>query len=268
MKLNLNRPLAFFDLETTGTNIGKDRIVEMAIMKIMPDGEQKVKSMRFNPTIPIPVETSLIHGIYDKDIIDSPTFAEKAGNIAAYLENCDLAGYNSNRFDIPILLEEFLRAGVDYSIKNRKFIDVQNIFHQMEKRTLEAAYQFYCNKPLINAHSAEADIIATYEVFMAQLEKYKDSEINDKAGKRYKPVVNDISALAEFTKVTDNVDPSGRLVYNAKGEETINFGKYKGMVATEVFKKDPGYYSWMMDGDFPLYTKKLITEIKLRGVGK
>jgi len=268
VKLNLNRPIAFFDLETTGTNIGKDRIVEMAILKIMPDGERKSKSMRFNPTVPIPNEVSLIHGIYDEDIKDAPTFAQQAGNIAAYIENCDLGGYNSNKFDIPILLEEFLRAGIDFSIKNRKFIDVQNIFHQMEKRTLEAAYMFYCNKKLENAHSAESDINATFEVLLAQLERYADTEIIDKKGNTIKPIVNDINALAEFTKVVDNADPSGRLVFNDKGEETINFGKYKGMVAAAVFKKDPGYYAWMMEGDFPLYTKKLITEIKLRGIGK
>ena len=268
MKLNLNRPLAFFDLETTGTNIGKDRIVEISILKIMPDGEKKSKTMRFNPTVPIPNEVSLIHGIYDTDVADCPTFAQQAGNIAAYIENCDLAGYNSNKFDIPMLLEEFLRAGIDFSIKNRKFIDVQNIFHQMEKRTLEAAYKFYCNKTLENAHSAESDILATYEVFISQLERYAETEITDKTGKVYKPIVNDINLLSEFTKVSDNADPSGRLVYNTKGEETINFGKYKGMVAAEVFKKDPGYYSWMMDGDFPMYTKKLITEIKLRAIGK
>jgi DNA polymerase-3 subunit epsilon len=260
--------LAFFDLETTGTNIGKDRIVEISILKVMPDGEKKTKTMRFNPTIPIPNEVSLIHGIYDVDVANSPTFAQQAGNIAAYIENCDLAGYNSNKFDIPMLLEEFLRAGIDFPIKNRKFVDVQNIFHIMEKRTLEAAYKFYCDKKLENAHSAESDVMATYEVFMSQLQRYADTEITDKTGKTVKPVVNDINALAEFTKMNDNADPSGRLVYNTKGEETINFGKYKGMVAEEVFKKDPGYYSWMMDGDFPMYTKKLITEIKLRGVGK
>ncbi len=264
MKLNLHRPLAFFDLETTGTNIGKDRILEISILKIFPDGDRKIKTQRFNPTIPIPSESSAIHGIFDEDVANLPTFAQQAGNIASYLDNCDMAGYNSNKFDIPILLEEFMRANCEFSIKNRKFIDVQNIFHQMERRTLEAAVKFYCDKQLENAHSAESDTIATYEVFLSQLERYKDTEVIDKKGNVIKPIVNDIAALAEFTKMNDNVDPSGRLVFNDKGQETFNFGKYKGMVAEDVFKKDPGYYSWMMDGDFPQYTKKIITEIKLR----
>jgi DNA polymerase III subunit epsilon len=261
MKLNLKRPLAFFDLEATGVNVGVDRMVEIAILKAMPDGSEQMLVKRINPEIPIPLVTSLIHGIYDEDIKDEPTFGQVAQEIADFIGDADLAGYNSNKFDIPMLLEEFLRAGVDIDMTDRKFVDVQNIFHQMEQRTLKAAYKFYCDKDIINAHSAEADIRATYEVLLAQLEKYKDTEFEDKQGKKSIPVQNDVEALHHFTNMNKPVDFAGRLVYNEKGEETINFGKHKGRTVESIFDAEPSYYSWMMQGDFPLFTKKKLEEI-------
>ncbi|WP_199120871.1 3'-5' exonuclease [Pedobacter sp. ASV28] len=261
MKLNLKRPLAFFDLEATGVNVGVDRMVEIAILKAMPDGTEQMLVKRINPEIPIPLVTSLIHGIYDEDIKDEPVFGQVAQEIADFIGDADLAGYNSNKFDIPMLLEEFLRAGVDIDMSDRKFVDVQNIFHQMEQRTLKAAYKFYCDKDIINAHSAEADIRATYEVLLAQLEKYKDTEFEDKQGKKSIPVQNDVEALHHFTNMNKPVDFAGRLVYNEKGEETINFGKHKGRTVESIFDAEPSYYSWMMQGDFPLFTKKKLEEI-------
>lgn len=260
MKLNLKRPLAFFDLETTGVNVGADKIVELAILKAMPDGSEQVMVKRINPQIPIPLESSLIHGIYDKDIANEPTFAEKAQEVADFIGNADLAGYNSNKFDIPMLLEEFLRVGVNFDMSDRKFVDVQNIFHQMEQRTLKAAYRFYCAKDLINAHSAEADIRATYEVLLAQLEKYKDTTFEDKKGNVSTPVQNDVEALHKFTNMNNSVDYAGRIVFNEKGEECINFGKHKGRTLVEIFNTEPSYYSWMMQGDFPLFTKKKLEQ--------
>jgi DNA polymerase-3 subunit epsilon len=264
MKLNLKRPLAFFDLEATGINVGADRIVEIAILKAMPDGTEQILTKRINPEIPIPLVTSLIHGIYDSDIKDAPTFKTAAKEIAEFIGDADLAGYNSNKFDIPMLLEEFLRAGIDFDMTDRKFVDVQNIFHQMEQRTLKAAYKFYCDKDIINAHSAEADIKATYEVLLSQLEKYQDSEFEDKQGNRSKPVQNDVSALHQFTNMNKVVDFAGRMVYNEDGEEVINFGKHKGRTVEQVFDAEPSYYSWMKQGDFPLYTKKKLDEIWAR----
>ena len=261
MKLNLKRPLAFFDLEATGINVGVDRIVEIAILKAMPDGTEQIFAERINPEIPIPLVTSLIHGIYDEDIKDAPKFGDVAEEIAAFIGDADLAGYNSNKFDIPMLLEEFLRVGVDLDMSDRKFVDVQNIFHQMEQRTLKAAYKFYCDKDLINAHSAEADIRATYEVLMAQLDRYKDTEFEDKQGKVSVPVQNDVDALHNFTNMNKSVDYAGRIVYNDKGEECINFGKHKGRTVESIFDTEPSYYSWMMQGDFPLFTKKKLEEI-------
>jgi DNA polymerase-3 subunit epsilon len=266
MKLNLKRPIAFFDLETTGVNVANDRIVEIGILKIMPDGSQEAKEKRINPTIPIPLESSLVHGIYDQDVADQPTFKAIARSLAEFLSDCDLGGYNSNKFDIPILMEEFLRAEIDFSLEGRYCVDVQNIFHQMEQRTLKAAYKFYCAKDLINAHSAIADIEATYEVFLAQIDRYKDTEFTDKAGKKSVPVVNDIKALHEFTTVTKNVDLAGRIVYNDKGVEVFNFGKHAGKSVVEVFRQEPSYYAWMQQGDFPLYTKKVLTRLKLQGM--
>jgi len=264
MKLNLNRPLAFFDLETTGVNVGSDRIVEIAILKAMPDGTELIKTMRINPEMPIPLSSSLIHGIYDKDIADQPTFSSVAQEIADFIGDADLAGYNSNRFDIPVLLEEFLRAGVDFDMSDRKFVDVQNIFHQMEQRTLRAAYKFYCDKDIINAHSAEADILATYQVLLAQLDKYQDTEFEDKQGKISKPVQNDVATLHTFTNMNKTVDFAGRMVFNDNDEETFNFGKHKGKTVEQVFGMEPSYYAWMLQGDFPLFTKKKLTEIWTR----
>ncbi|MDR2764040.1 MAG: 3'-5' exonuclease [Tannerella sp.] len=252
MQLNLVNPLVFFDLETTGINISKDRIVEISILKILPGGKEQSRTRRINPEIPIPPETTKIHGIKDEDVKDCPTFKIIAKSLAALIEGCDLAGFNSNRFDIPLLAEEFLRADVDIDLNKRKFVDVQTIFHKMEQRTLAAAYKFYCNEDLNHAHSAESDTKATYEVLKAQLDKYPDLQ-------------NDIKYLSEFSSFTNNVDFAGRIIYNSKKEEVINFGKYKGRLVTEVLNSDPSYYTWVMNGDFSLHTKKVLTEIRLRG---
>ena len=253
MQLNLRNPLVFFDLETTGINIVKDRIVEISFVKVHPNGKEECKTRRINPEMPIPPESTAIHGITDEDVKDCPTFKEIAKSLAAQIEGCDLAGYNSNRFDIPLLAEEFLRAGVDIDLNKRKFIDVQTIFHKMEQRTLSAAYKFYCDKSLENAHTAEADTMATYEILKAQLDRYPDD------------LQNDMEFLSKYSSFTNNVDFAGRMVYNEDGKEVINFGKYKGKLVEEVLKNDPGYYSWIMNGDFPLNTKKVLTEITLRG---
>lgn len=251
MQLNLSNPIVFFDLETTGVNISKDRIVEISILKITPNGKEEGRTRRINPGMPIPPEATAIHGIGDEDVKDCPTFKEIAKSLAAQIEGCDLAGFNSNRFDIPLLAEEFLRANVDIDLSKRKFVDVQTIFHKMEQRTLSAAYKFYCGKDLDEAHSAAADTRATYEVLMAQLDRYPNLK-------------NDIRFLSEYSGYTNNVDFAGRLIYNDKGEEVINFGKYKGRLVEEVLRVDPGYYSWMMSGDFPLNTKQKLTEIRMR----
>ena len=251
MQLNLANPLVFFDLETTGINISKDRIVEISFLKIHPNGKEESKTRRINPGMPIPPEATAIHGITDEDVKDCPKFKEIAKSLATQIEGCDLAGFNSNRFDIPLLVEEFLRAEVDINLNKRKFVDVQTIFHKMEQRTLAAAYKFYCNKNLESAHSAEVDAKATYEVLKAQLERYPDLQ-------------NNIKFLSEFSSFSNNVDFAGRMIYNEKGEEVINFGKYKGRLVTEVLNLDPGYYSWIMNGDFALNTKKMLTEIRLR----
>lgn len=252
MQLNLRNPLVFFDLETTGIDIVHDRIVEISMVKVMPNGDEIVKTRRINPGIPIPPESTAIHGITDDDVKDCPSFKEIAKSLAAQIEGCDLAGFNSNRFDIPMLAEEFLRAGVDVNLGRRKFVDVQTIFHKKEQRNLTAAYKFYCQKDLENAHSAEADTMATYEVLKAQLDRYPDLE-------------NDINFLSQYSSFNKNVDFAGRMVYNEQGKEVINFGKYKGRLVEEVLKNDPGYYGWMMNGDFPLNTKQMLTEIRLRG---
>ena len=255
MKLNLKNPLVFFDLETTGINVTKDRIVEIALIKIHPNGKEEEKLWRINPEIPIPKEASDIHKIYDEDVKDAPTFKQLAKTIADFIEGCDLAGFNSNRFDIPLLAEEFLRANVDINMKNRKFVDVQTIFHKMEQRTLLAAYKFYCQENLENAHSAMADTKATYEVLKAQLDKYEDLE-------------NDIDYLNQISSYHKNADFAGQIIFNKKDEEIINFGKYKGQTVESVLEKDQGYYNWIMKSDFPLYTKKILTEIKLRQLNK
>lgn len=268
MKLNLKRPLAFFDLETTGVNVASDRIVEISILKAKPDGTEEIKTMRVNPSVPIPLEASLIHGIYDEDVLHAPTFAQVGEEIAQFLADSDLAGYNSNRFDIPVLMEEFLRVGIDFDLSNRRFIDVQNIFHQMEQRTLKAAYQFYCGKSIENAHSAEADTKATYEVLLAQLERYHDTEWEDKKGEKLKPIQNDVNALHAFTNLNKPVDFAGRIVYNEDGIEVFNFGKHKGKPVEEVFRIEPSYYAWMQNGDFPLYTKRCLEKLWMHWTSK
>ena len=251
MQLNLKKPIIFFDLETTGVDVTHDRIVEISMIKVLPSGEEIEKTRRVNPGIPIPAEATAVHHITDADVANEPSFRQIAKSLANEMVGCDIAGFNSNRFDIPMLAEEFLRAGVDIDLNRRKFIDVQTIFHKMEQRTLSAAYKFYCNKSLENAHTAEADTLATYEVLKAQLDRYPDLK-------------NDVAFLSQYSCYSNNVDFAGRMVYNDKGEEVINFGKYKGRLVTEILKSDPGYYSWIMNGDFPLNTKKMLTEIRLR----
>jgi len=255
MRLNLKNPIIFFDLETTGINIATDRIVEISYLKVDLNGNESSKTLRLNPEMPIPEKVVAIHGISNEDVKDAPTFNEVAKSLARDFEGCDLGGYNSVRFDIPLMAEEFLRAGVDIDLKRRKFVDVQVIFMKMEPRTLSAAYKFFVNKELSNAHSAEADTMATYEVLQAQLDRYSNLE-------------NDIGKLAEFSAHTRNVDFAGRIVYNEEDVEVFNFGKYKGTPVSEVLDKDPGYYGWMMKGDFPLYTKKVLTSIKLGSIKK
>lgn len=258
MELNLKRPLAFFDLETTGVNISTDKIVELSILKVSPGGKEESLTFRVNPERPIPAESSFFHGIYDEDVKDLATFKERAQEVADFIGDADLAGYNSNKFDVPMLMEEFLRAGVDFSLDGRSFVDVQNIFHQMEQRTLKAAYRFYCDGNLDNAHNAEADVRATYDVLKAQLAKYADVEFEDKQGVITKPVVNDVEALHQFTNLSKPVDFAGRMVYDEDGDATINFGKHKGRKVVDVFEIEPSYYAWMQNGDFPLYTKKVL----------
>jgi DNA polymerase-3 subunit epsilon len=254
MNLNLKNPLVFFDLETTGVNITRDRIVEISVLKVHPNGKEETKTRRINPEMPIPPESTAIHGITDEDVKDCPTFKQVAKSFVDLLEGCDMAGFNSSRFDVPMLTEEFLRAGVDFDTDNRKFVDVQIIFHRKEQRTLEAAYAFYCDKKLENAHSAEADVIATYEVLKSQLDKYNDLE-------------NDINFLSkEYSSFNNNVDLAGRIIFNDKGVEVFNFGKHRGKSVIEVLNKEPSYYSWMMDGDFPLNTKKVLTKLRLRDI--
>ena len=255
MNLNLKKPIIFFDLETTGINIVSDRIVEISYLKVSPNGMEESKTIRINPECHIPEQASAIHGIYDDDVANCPTFKQVAKSIAADFEGCDLAGYNSNRFDIPLLAEEFLRADVDVDLKKHNFIDVQVIFHKMEQRTLSAAYKFYCDKILEDAHSSAADTQATYEVLKAQLD-------------RYPTLQNDIEFLSKYTSFNENADFAGRIIYNEKNEEVFNFGKYKGQKVEDVLSKDIGYYGWMMQGDFPLYTKKVLTNIKIRMHGK
>lgn len=252
MNLKLHRPLAFFDLETTGVVIGMDRIVELGILKILPDGTKTNKTWRINPEMHIPEAVSKIHGIYDKDVADCPTFKEIANDVNHYLNNVDLAGYNSNRFDVPLLVDEFLRAGIEFDIRGRKLIDVQHIFHKMEQRTLSAAYKFYCNQELIDAHSAEADVRATFEVLEAQLERYSDQ------------LQPDAAFLHSFCNNSKNVDLAGRIVYDDKKREVFNFGKYKGRLVADVFKTDPSYYDWMLKGDFSRDTKQVVTALRLR----
>jgi DNA polymerase III subunit epsilon len=255
LNLNLKRPLAFIDLETTGINVSADRIVELSVLKISPNGKEEWMSTRINPGIPIPPKTTAIHGIKDEDVANSPTFKEVARNLAAFLEGCDLAGYNAIKFDIPLLAEEFLRVNVDFSFIKRRYVDVQVIFHKKEQRTLSAAYLFYCKKDLEGAHGSKADTAATFEILKSQLDRYTDLE-------------NDVEKLADYSSFNSNVDFAGRIILDENGVAVFNFGKHKGKSVEVVFAQEPAYYSWMMNGDFPLYTKKVLTEIKLRSFGK
>jgi len=255
LELKLKRPVAFLDLETTGINVSSDRIVELSILKITPNGKEEWMSTRINPEIPIPAKSTAIHGITDSDVANAPTFKEVAKNLAAFIEGCDLAGYNAIKFDIPVLAEEFLRINIDFNFRKRRYVDAQVIYHKKEQRTLSAAYQFYCNKELKGAHGSKADTAATYEVLKAQLDRYGDLE-------------NDIEKLADISSFNNNVDFAGRIILDENGIEIFNFGKHKGKSVEHVFSEEPSYYSWMMNGDFPLYTKKVLTEIKLRSFGK
>ena len=251
MELKLNRPICFFDLETTGTDISKDRIVEISIIKVFPNGNKESKTWLVNPTISIPAQATAVHGISNEKIANEPTFAELASQVHTMIKDSDLAGFNSDRFDIPLLAEELLRAGVDFDMKNRVSVDVQTIFHKKEERTLSAAYKFYCNQSLENAHSAEADTNATYEILKAQLDRYPDLE-------------NDMKTLSEFTTRKKSVDFAGFIALNEEGQEIFTFGKHKGVLVDDVFEREPGYFGWIQNADFPLYTKKVLTGIKLR----
>jgi DNA polymerase III subunit epsilon len=263
MILNLRKPLAFFDLETTGVNISRDRIVEISVVKVHINGTRETRTEKVNPGMPIPKESSMIHGIYDEDVANKPKFAEIAKNFAQFLEGCDLAGFNIVKFDVPMLVEEFLRADVNFDIKSRNLVDAQKIFHLMEPRTLSAAYKFYCNQDLINAHSAEADTLATLDVLCAQIERYDKKELTDDKGNKTVPVLNDMAVLHKLT-ISKNVDLAGRMVYNDKGEAMFNFGKYKDKLVSEILQRDPSYYGWIMDNDFALDTKRRLTELKLQ----
>ncbi len=252
MKLNLTRPLFFFDLETTGVDVSKDKIVEISYIKVEPNGNEESKTMRINPGCHIPEASTAVHHITDEDVKDCPTFKEVAKSIANVLEGCDIAGFNSNHFDVPMLAEEFLRVGVNFDFSRPRFIDVQNIYHKLEKRTLSAAYLFYCGKNLEDAHSALGDTKATYEVLKAQLDHYP----ND--------LKNDVAFLSDFSQMNRNFDLAGRMVYNDQNVVVFNFGKNKGVPVVDVLRKQPGYFSWMMQGDFPLETKQRLTQIRLK----
>ncbi|WP_271782052.1 3'-5' exonuclease [Aquimarina algiphila] len=251
MELNLKRPICFFDLETTGVNISKDRIVEISILKVFPNGTQESKTWLVNPEMPIPPETTVVHGIDDEKIANEPTFKQLASKVSEMIKGCDLGGFNSNRFDIPLLAEELLRAGLDFDMKNAVAIDVQTIYHKMEKRTLSAAYKFYCDKDLTDAHSAEADTMATYEVLKAQLDKYPE-------------LANDAKFLAEFSSRKQFADFAGFIAYDDDKKEVFSFGKHKGKLVEQVMDEEPGYFGWIQNADFPLYTKKVLTAVRLR----
>ncbi|MDG2280437.1 MAG: exonuclease domain-containing protein [Flavicella sp.] len=253
MGLDLKKPIVFFDLETTGINIAKDRIVEISILKVFPNGTKESKTWLVNPEMKIPKVTSEIHGITDEKVANEPTFKQLAKDIETLIKGCDLAGFNSNRFDIPLLAEEMLRVGIDFDMNNRVAIDVQVIFHKKEQRTLSAGYKFYCDKELENAHSAEADTLDTYEILLAQIEKYED-------------IGTDVKSLSEYSSHQKRADFAGFLMFDEEDNETFSFGKYKGRKVTDVFEENPGYYAWIQNADFPLYTKKVLTQIKLRSL--
>lgn len=247
MRIQLHKPIVFFDLETTGVNIASDRIVEISIIKVFPNGEEMRKTYRINPEMSIPPQATAVHGISDADVADCPKFKQKAKELVEIFKDADIAGYNSNKFDVPLLAEEFIRAGVDFDLKKRNFVDVMSIFMKKEPRNLSAAYKFYCNADLENAHSANADTEATYEVFKAQVDRYSD-------------IGNDIQEISKFSTYNNNADFMGRLIYDADHNVVVNFGKYKGQKLTDIFEKDTAYYDWMMKGEFPLYTKKVLTD--------
>jgi len=255
MFINIQKPLVIFDLETTGISTTNDRIIEMYLIKLSPDGSEDHKRYLIHPGIPIPEQSSAIHGIYDKDVEGLPGFAAIAKELSKYLDNCDFAGFNSNRFDFPMLVEEFLRHNIDFDIENRKFIDVQRIFHTLEPRNLAAALRFYCQKDLVDAHSAKADTVATFEILKAQVEKYDQLEPN-------------IDFLHNFSGQANLVDLAGRIVKNEKGEIVFNFGKHKGKTVQQVFKQESSYYDWMMKGDFPQQTKNVLTKLRLKEFNK
>lgn len=267
MHLKLKKPLVIFDLETTGTNTVTDRIIEYSFVKVMPEGEMVKKTERVHPEMPIPAESSMIHGIYDKDVKGLPPFKVVAKELNAFLAGCDLAGFNMLKFDVPVLVEEFLRADVDFDLTGRKLLDAQKIFHMMEKRTLSAAYQFYCDKSLENAHSAEADTLATWEVLDAQIARYEGMNLTDLRGNIQGVFENNVDIIH---KITNNkmVDLAGRFVFNEEDVEVFNFGKHKGKAVEDILKKEAGYYDWMMKGDFAIDTKRKLTEIKLRGFNR
>ncbi len=267
MKLNLSRPLVFFDLETTGVNVGVDKIVEISMLKVMPDGSTDIRTELINPGVPIPSEVSKIHGIYDKDVADKPHFEQIAPAISSFMKGCDMAGYNLLKFDLPLLVEEFLRVGQDFDLRGVQVVDVQNIFHRMEPRNLRAAYKFYCGETLENAHSAEADTVATYKVLLSQLDFYKDTPYIDEDDNETYPIKNSVSDLANFSTTGRNVDLVGHIVFDEQDREVFNFGKHKGKTVEQVFAMEPNYYDWMMKADFPLYTKKIIHSIRLRMLG-
>ena len=262
MKLNLKLPLCFFDLETTGVNVTQDRVIEIAVIKLMPTGETVRKSNLINPTIPISAESTAIHGITNEDVAGKPTFREVAKDYVKFFEGADLAGFNILKFDMPLLVEEFLRAEIDFDYSRKKIIDAQRIFHMMEKRTLSAAFQFYCGATLDKAHSAEADTQATMDVLLAQVERYENKEVTDSLGKKIGVITNSAETLSQLTSA-DLVDLAGRMIKNDKGEALFNFGKHKGKSVLKIFKDEPAYYDWMMNGDFPLDTKRWLTKIKL-----
>lgn len=267
MNLNITTPIAFFDLEATGINISTDRIVEISIVKVHPGGKEEIKTMTINPTIPIPLESSLIHGIYDKDVKEALTFKEASRELFQFFEGADLAGFNVLKYDIPLLVEEFLRAGIDFDIEKKNLLDAQKIFHLMEKRNLSSAYKFYCGKTLENAHSAEADTVATYEVFKAQIERYAGEEAVDLLGNKLGVLENDMKKIHLLLN-EKMVDLAGRFIFNNDGIECFNFGKHKGKTIEQVLKEEPSYYDWMMKGDFPLDTKRKFTQVKLRSFNK
>ncbi len=270
MQLKLSKPIVFFDLETTGVQVGHDRIVQICLLKVMPDSNESVLTYLVRPvddngnTMHIPAETTAVHHITDAMVAKEPSFRELALEIADYIGDADLAGYNSNKFDVPLLVEEFLRSGVKFSLKERRLVDVQNIFHRMEPRTLVAAYKFYCGRNLDDAHSADADTKATYEVLKSQLDRYENTPYVDQDGKMTFPVVNDVEALSRFSGNAQWADLVGHIGFDKSHREVFNFGKHKGKTLEQVFQQEPAYYDWMMKADFPLSTKQVVMEVQRR----